>query len=148
MGMIQEFKEFALKGNVMDMAVGVIIGGAFGLIINSVIADMIMPVVGMAGNVDFSNMYIGLNETVRAAASKANLSLEDARKIGPVLAYGKFITVVINFLILAFCIFMMIKLMNTARKRFEKEKPAAPPPGPTVDQKLLMEIRDLLAKRA
>lgn len=146
MGMIKEFREFALKGNVMDMAVGVIIGGAFGLIINSVIADMIMPVVGMAGSVDFSNQYIGLNENVRAAAEKDNLSLEDARKIGPVLAYGKFVTVVINFLILAFCIFMMVKLMNTARKRFEKEQPSTPP-GPTVDQKLLTEIRDLLAKR-
>lgn len=153
MGFVKEFREFALRGNVMDMAVGVIIGGAFGTIINSMINDVIMPVVGIAGKADFSNMYIGLNtvarEKIQAATSAAGVApaLAEARAMGPVLAYGNFITVAINFLILAFCIFLMVKAMNTARKRFEKEAPAAAPPGPTPDQKLLMEIRDLLAKR-
>ena len=154
MGFVKEFREFALRGNVMDMAVGVIIGGAFGTIINSMINDIIMPVVGIAGKADFSNMYIGLNTVARdkiaAATTAANgvaPSLVDARGMGPVLAYGNFITVAINFLILAFCIFIMVKAMNTARKRFEKEAPAATPPGPTPDQKLLTEIRDLRAKR-
>ncbi len=154
MGFVKEFREFALRGNVMDMAVGVIIGGAFGTIINSMINDVIMPIVGIAGKADFSNMYIGLNEAVRtkieAATTAANgvaPALADARAMGPVMAYGNFITVVINFIILAFCIFLMVKMMNTARKRFEHEKPAAAPAGPTPDQKLLAEIRDLLAKR-
>ncbi len=154
MGFVKEFREFALRGNVMDMAVGVIIGGAFGTIINSMINDVIMPVVGIAGKADFSNMYTGLNtvarEKIAAATAVANgvaPVLADARAMGPVLAYGNFITVAINFLILAFCIFLMIKAMNTARKRFEKEAPAPGAPGPTPDQKLLMEIRDLLAKR-
>jgi len=154
MGFVKEFREFALRGNVMDMAVGVIIGGAFGTIINSMINDVIMPVIGIAGKADFSNMYMGLNSAAReaiaswpAAHSGAIPSLVEARALGPVLAYGNFITVAINFLILAFCIFLMVKAMNTARKRFEKESPAATPPGPTPDQKLLTEIRDLLGQR-
>jgi large conductance mechanosensitive channel len=154
MGFVKEFREFALRGNVIDMAVGVIIGGAFGTIINSVINDIIMPVVGIAGKADFSNMYFGLNEATRTKIAEATTkagdvapSLADARGMGPVLAYGNFITVAINFVILAFCIFLMVKMMNTARKRFEKEAPAATPPGPTPDQKLLTEIRDLLARR-
>ncbi len=154
MGFVKEFREFALRGNVMDMAVGVIIGGAFGTIINSMINDVIMPVVGIAGKADFSNLYMGLNDAARTkieaattAAGGVAPSLADARAMGPVLAYGNFITVVINFLILAFCIFLMVKLMNNARKRFEHEKPAAAPPGPTPDQALLMEIRDLLAQQ-
>lgn len=154
MGMIKEFREFALKGNVLDLAVGVIIGGAFGKIINSVIEDMIMPVVSIPGNVDFTNLYLGLSEKVRTAvdaAAKAGtpLGLADARKMGPVLAYGNFITITINFVILAFCVFMVVKAFNTARKRFEKEQAAAPaaPAAPTKEQVLLTEIRDLLAKR-
>ncbi len=154
MGMIKEFREFALKGNVLDLAVGVIIGGAFGKIINSVIEDMIMPVVSIPGNVDFTNLYFGLNEKVRAAVAAAAatptpMGLADARKIGPVLAYGNFITITINFIILAFCVFMVVKMFNTARKRFEKEQAAAPaaPAAPTKEQVLLTEIRDLLAKR-
>jgi len=150
MGFISEFRDFALKGNVLDLAVGVIIGGAFGTIVNSMIADVIMPVVGIAGNVDFSNAYIALSEKVTAAADAAAkagapFGLADAKKVGPVLAYGNFITVPINFVILAFCIFIVVKLFNTARKRMEAEKPAAAPAGPTADQKLLTEIRDLLA---
>jgi large conductance mechanosensitive channel len=152
MGMVKEFREFALKGNVIDLAVGVIIGGAFGLIIKSMIDDVIMPVVGIAGKADFSNRYFPLTEKARAAvvaaeAANAPLGLEEARKAGPVLAYGNFITVAINFAILAFVIFLMVKFFNSARKRFEAEKPVPPPPGPTAEQKLLTEIRDLLAAR-
>ncbi len=154
MPFIKEFREFALRGNVMDMAVGVIIGGAFGTIINSMINDILMPIVGIAGKADFSNLYFGLTESARekieaatAAANGIAPTLADARAMGPVLAYGNFITVALNFVILAFCIFLMVKAMNTARKRFEQEKPPAAPPGPTKDQQLLTEIRDLLAQR-
>lgn len=150
MGFVKEFREFALKGNVLDLAVGVIIGGAFGTIINSMIKDMIMPVVSIPGNVDFTNLYFPLSSKVSdaiKAAPNGVMGLEDARKVGPVLAYGSFITVTINFLILAFCVFLVVKAFNTAKKRFESEKPAPPPAGPTADQKLLTEIRDLLAAR-
>jgi large conductance mechanosensitive channel len=148
MGFIKEFREFALKGNMLDLAVGVIIGGAFGGIVNSLIKDIIMPVVGMAGNVDFNNRFIPLGGTVaEQLKTTPNLTLDQARGFGPVLAYGSFITVTINFLILAFCIFLVVKAFNTARKRFEAEKPAPAPAGPTPDQKLLTEIRDLLAAR-
>ena len=149
MGFVKEFKEFALKGNVMDMAVGVIIGGAFGTIINSMINDIIMPVVGIAGKADFSNMYVGLNEVARAkiaaattAANGVAPSLVDARGMGPVLAYGNFITVAINFIILAFVIFMMVKQIN----RLKNEAPP-PAPAPTAEDVLLLrEIRDALKK--
>ena len=154
MGMIKEFKEFALKGNMLDLAVGVIIGGAFGGIVTSLIGDIIMPVVGMAGNVNFKDAYIPLSDSAKSATTAfatANpgkiMPLADAQKAGAVLAYGNFITIVINFLILAFCIFLVVKAFNMARKRFEAEKPAPAPAGPTTDQKLLMEIRDLLAQR-
>lgn len=154
MGFIKEFREFALKGNMLDLAVGVIIGGAFGGIIASLIGDVIMPVVGMAGNVNFKDRYHPLSDSAKTAVenfSKANngaiLPLADAQKAGSVLAYGNFITIFINFLILAFCIFVVVKLFNTARKRFEAEKAATPPAGPTTDQKLLTEIRDLLAAK-
>ncbi len=152
MGFMKEFREFALKGNVIDLAVGVIIGGAFGIIIKSMIDDIIMPVVGIAGKADFSNLYLPLNTEVAkavdaAAKAGAPLGLEGARKVGPVLAYGNFITVAINFAILAFVIFIMVKMFNSARKRFEAEKPATPPPGPSGEEKLLGEIRDLLAAK-
>ncbi len=148
MGLIKEFREFALKGNVLDLAVGVIIGGAFGGIVNSLIKDIIMPVVAIPGNVDWTNRYIGLTSDVRKAIeANPNMTLDAARAIGPTLAYGSFVTILINFIILAFCIFIVVKAFNTARKRFEAEQPAPPPPGPTMDQKLLTEIRDLLAKR-
>lgn len=143
MGLLKEFKEFAMKGNVVDMAVGIIIGGAFGVIVKSLIDDVVMPIVGIFGKADFSNMYIGLTEAVRnAREANPSLTLADARGIGPVLAYGNFITVFINFIILAFVIFMMIKVMNNIRRR-EAETPA-PPPGPTPDQQLLTEIRDAI----
>ena len=142
MSMVQEFKEFALKGNVVDLAVGVIIGGAFGKIVNSVIEDLIMPVVGKAvGNVDFSNLYYPLSDKVAAG-----LGLADAKKVGPVFAYGNFLTIAINFAILAFCIFMLVKAMNKMKKK-EEAKPAPVAEVPA-DVKLLTEIRDLLGKRA
>jgi large conductance mechanosensitive channel len=144
MGMVQEFKAFAMRGNVVDLAVGVIIGGAFGKIINSVIEDLIMPVVGKAvGNVDFSNLYFPLSDKIVKVADQWP-ALVEAKKIGPVLAYGNFITILINFLILAFCIFLIVKGMNTLSKK-EAAKPAAPA-APSAEEKLLTEIRDLLKK--
>jgi large conductance mechanosensitive channel len=144
MGMVKEFKEFAMKGNVVDLAVGVIIGAAFGKIVTSMIEDLIMPVVGkVLGNVDFSNMYIALSDKIVKTGDQWPTLIE-AKKLGPVFAYGNFITVAINFIILAFIIFLMIKAMNNMRKK-EAAAPA-PAPGPTADQKLLTEIRDLLKK--
>lgn len=144
MGMLSEFRDFALKGNVLDMAIGVIIGGAFGKIVDSLISDIIMPIVGKVtgGGVNFKNSYVALSDNI-----KAGLPLEDAQKAGAVVAYGNFITIAINFIILAFVLFLVVKAFNTAKKRFDKEKPAPAPAGPTTDQKLLMEIRDLLARR-
>lgn len=137
MGFIKEFKEFAVKGNVMDLAVGVIIGGAFGKIIDSVINDLIMPVVaGIVGQPDFSNMYYAFKET------PVGTSLADAKKLGPVFAYGNFITVLINFILLALVIFMLVKAMN----KMKKEAPAEAPAGPSSTDALLMEIRDALKK--
>lgn len=125
--MLKQFKEFAMRGNVMDMAVGVIIGGAFGKIVASLIEDMIMPVVGrLIGNVDFSNLYLPLSSKVSDALSTGPLSLTDAKKIGPVFAYGNFITITINFLILAFCIFLMVKAMNNMNKKGTPAAPATP----------------------
>src|SRR5262245_32727906 len=119
MGLLSEFKAFAMRGNVVDMAVGVIIGGAFGLIVNSMVKDIIMPVVNMAGTVDFSQKYIPLSEKAKTAVSVyastnngAVLPLAKAQEAGSVLGWGNFITITINFIILAFCIFMVIKLMN------------------------------------
>ena len=140
MGMMTEFKEFAAKGNVMDLAVGVIIGGAFGKIVDSVVGDLIMPLVSKVfGGLDFSNYYVGL------AGQAAGLTLAEAKKGGAVFAYGNFITIALNFAILAFIIFMMVKQMN----RLKRETPAAPPAAPTPtpeDVILLREIRDSLKK--
>jgi large conductance mechanosensitive channel len=138
---LKEFKEFALKGNVMDLAVGVIIGGAFGKIVDSLVADVVMPLVAaIFGKVDFSNLYLVLSGTVPAGAS-----LADARKAAVVLGYGNFLTVAINFAILAFAIFLMVKAMNAAKKPEPAAEPAAAP-EPTNEEKLLGEIRDLLKK--
>jgi large conductance mechanosensitive channel len=135
--MASEFKEFALKGNVMDLAVGVIIGGAFGKIVDSLVGDIIMPIVGkIIGNVDFSNMYVALS------GQPAGLALAEAKKAGSVLAYGNFITIAINFIILAFVIFQLVKMMNRMKKA---EPPPAPAPTPE-DVVLLREIRDSLKK--
>ena len=141
--MIKEFQEFISKGNVMDLAVGVIIGGAFGLIVNSLVGDIIMPIVGaIFGGFDFSNYFLPLSGNVTA------VSLEEAKKQGAVFAYGNFLTVVINFLILAWIIFLMVKGVNTMRKKLEKQKEAAPPGPPPAAVQPQPEIRDLLAKRA
>jgi large conductance mechanosensitive channel len=140
MGFVKEFKEFAVKGNVMDLAVGVIIGGAFGKIIDSVVKDLIMPLISaVIGSVDFSNMYIVLKGEVAG-----NLALEEARKVphAVVFAYGNFITVAINFLLLAFAVFILVKGIN-AMKRKEEAAPVAAP-EPTKEEILLAEIRDLL----
>lgn len=140
--MLKEFQEFISKGNVMDLAVGVIIGGAFGLIVTSLVGDIIMPVVGaIFGGFDFSNYFVPLASSVTAE------SLEEAKKQGAVFAYGNFITVVINFLILAWIIFLMVKAVNSMRRKLEKEKAAAPAAPPAQDIVLLTEIRDLLARK-
>ncbi|WP_296745671.1 large conductance mechanosensitive channel protein MscL [Mesorhizobium sp.] len=139
--MLKEFQEFISKGNVMDLAVGVIIGAAFGKIVDSLVNDIIMPFIGALGGVDFSNYFIGLSHNVTAT------NLVDARKQGAVFAYGNFITVALNFLILAFIIFLMVKAVNNMRKRLEGQKPAPAAAPPPADVQLLTEIRDLLAKR-
>jgi large conductance mechanosensitive channel len=139
MSFISEFKEFALKGNVMDLAVGVIIGGAFGKIVDSAVNDLFMPVIGkLVGGLDFANHYIPL------AGQAANLPLAEAKKAGAVFAYGNFITTMVYFVILAFIIFLMVKQMN----RLKREAPApAPAPAPTPEDVLLLrEIRDSLKR--
>ena len=140
MGMRSELKEFALKGNVMDLAVGVIIGAAFGKIVDSLVKDLIMPIVSsIFGNLDFANMY-----TVLGDASGVENNLAALKEAGvPVLAYGSFITVAINFVILAFIIFMMVRLMN----KMKKQEAEAVPAGPAEDIVLLTEIRDSLKKK-
>jgi len=144
--MLKEFKEFALRGNVMDLAVGVIIGGAFGTIVNSIVNDLIMPLVGIAFKADFSNLYIPLSSKVKEAVlADPNWPLAKAREMGPVFAWGNFLTVVINFIILAFIIFLMVKGMNAMKKK-EEAKPAGPAELPP-DVKLLTEIRDLLKSK-
>jgi large conductance mechanosensitive channel len=135
----KEFREFALKGNVVDLAVGVIIGGAFGKIVESIVGDLIMPLVSsIFGGMDFSSYYIGL------AGQAAGLSLVEAKKLGAVFAYGNFLTAAINFIILAFIIFMMVQQMNRM-KRAPAPEPLAPA-APPEDVLLLREIRDSLRK--
>jgi large conductance mechanosensitive channel len=136
MSIVSEFKEFAVKGSVIDLAVGVIIGGAFGKIVDSLVNDLIMPLVGkVTGGLDFSNYYIGLN------GQPPGLPLAEAKKAGAVFAYGNFITVLISFIILAFIIFLMIKQINNLKK----EAPPAPA-APPEDVLLLRQIRDSLKK--
>lgn len=138
MSMASEFKDFISKGNVMDLAVGVIIGVAFGKIVDSLVNDIIMPIVGkIFGGLDFSNMYIPLN------GQDAALALVEAKKAGAVLAYGNFITIVINFIILAFVIFQMVKLVN----RMKKAEPPPVAPATPDDIVLLREIRDALKNK-
>ncbi|MGA8055592.1 MAG: large conductance mechanosensitive channel protein MscL [Burkholderiales bacterium] len=139
MSMLQEFREFAVKGNVMDLAVGVIIGGAFGKIVDSVVNDLIMPIIGrIAGGLDFSNYYIPLKEV----PANVPMTLDALKKAGvPVFAYGSFFTIVLNFLILAWIIFMMVKWMNKLRRQAPET-----PPADAEEVKLLREIRDSLRK--
>lgn len=141
MGMMQEFKEFAVKGSVIDLAVGVIIGGAFGKIVDSMVGDLIMPVIGaVVGKIDFSNLYLILGSVPPGTA----MTLDALKKAGvPVFAYGNFITVAVNFAILAFIIFLMIKQVN----RMKKTAPPAPPAAPAEDIVLLREIRDSLKRQ-
>ena len=137
MSFASEFKQFAMKGNVVDLAVGVIIGGAFGKIVDSIVGDLIMPIVGkVLGGLDFSNYFIAL-------AGQTATNRADAKKAGAVFAYGSFITVAINFIILAFIIFIMVKQIN----KLKAEAPPPPPAAPPEDITLLREIRDALAKR-
>lgn len=139
--MLKEFKAFAMRGNVMDMAVGIVIGGAFGKIVSSFVKDLIMPLVGMlTGGADFSNKFIQLS------GDQAFDTLEKAKEAGvATLNYGIFINTVLDFIIIAFAIFMVIRTMNKWKKQ-EEEAPK-PPPEPPAEQKLLTEIRDLLQKR-
>jgi large conductance mechanosensitive channel len=143
MGMMQEFRDFALKGNVVDLAVGVIIGGAFGKIVDSLVKDVVMPVVGkIVGNVNFTEMYVVLEPPKKAL--EGSVSYDTLTKAGANLfAYGNFITILLNFIILAFVIFWMIKLFNKAKGNLNLEAAAAPP---TEDVLLLREIRDSLKK--
>jgi large conductance mechanosensitive channel len=137
--MLKEFREFAMKGNVVDLAVGVIIGAAFGGIVTSLVGDIIMPIVGaITGGLDFSNYYTPLSKAVTAS------NLADAKKQGAVLAWGNFLTLTLNFIIIAFVLFIVIRAMNTL-KRKDEAAPAAPP-KPTREEELLTEIRDLLKK--
>jgi large conductance mechanosensitive channel len=136
--MLKEFREFAMKGNVVDLAVGVIIGAAFGGIVTSLVGDIIMPIVGaITGGLDFSNYFTGLSKAVIAG------NLADAKKQGAVLAWGNFLTLTLNFIIIAFVLFVVIRFMNQLKRRDE----AAPaPPKPSREEELLTEIRDLLKK--
>ncbi|WP_430241051.1 large conductance mechanosensitive channel protein MscL [Neorhizobium sp. DAR64861/K0K2] len=140
MSVVSEFRSFIAKGNVVDLAVGIIIGGAFTGIVTSLVNDLVMPVVGAVtgGGFDFSNYFVALSSAVTAP------SLEEARKQGAVFAYGSFITVAINFLILAFIIFLMVKGVNKLRALEEKKPADATPAPPPADIQLLSEIRDIL----
>ncbi|NDY89653.1 large conductance mechanosensitive channel protein MscL [Ideonella livida] len=145
MSFVTEFKEFAIKGNVIDLAVGVIIGGAFGKIVDSIVSDLIMPLVGVVfGGLDFSNYFIPL-------AGQQAATLAEAKKLGAVFAYGSFITVALNFLILAFIIFVMIQQINRLKRSQEVAEAAATPPAAAPvtpeDIQLLREIRDALNRR-
>jgi large conductance mechanosensitive channel len=140
MAMLQEFKEFAMKGNVIDLAVGVIIGAAFSKIVDSLVQDIIMPPIGkLLGGLDFTNYYFALN------GQDPTLSLVEAKKLGAVLAYGNFLTILLNFIILAFVIFQMVRLVNKAR-RADVPAVADEPAPPAEDVLLLREIRDSLRK--
>ena len=138
MGIVKEFREFAIKGNVMDLAVGVIIGAAFGGIVSSLVGDIIMPLIGaITGGLDFSNYFTGLSKAVTAT------NLADAKKQGAVLAWGNFLTLTLNFIIVAFVLFTVIRFMNQLKR---KEEAAPPPPKLSRQEELLAEIRDLLKK--
>ncbi|HEX7684948.1 MAG TPA: large conductance mechanosensitive channel protein MscL [Trinickia sp.] len=147
MGIVKEFREFAVKGNVMDLAVGVIIGGAFSTIVNSVVKDLIMPIIGVVtGGLDFSNKFVRLGAIPPSFKGNPD-SFKDLQSAGvAVFGYGSFITAVINFAILALIVFAIVKFMNSLRHAEAQEKPAAPPTPPE-DIVLLREIRDALKQR-
>ena len=154
MGFFQEFKAFALRGNVIDLAVGVIIGGAFGKITNSLVNDLLMPPLGIVAKTDFKSLYYPLFTDADAAAKNlpANYTLTDVEKADlPAIQYGEFLTTVLDFFILALCVFVMVKLMNMAMQRLLREEKAAEeakPPELSLSEKLLTEIRDQLKARA
>ena len=136
--MLEDFKKFIMKGNVVDLAVAVIIGGAFGKIVDSLVNNVIMPVIGaITGGIDFSNFYLPLSKAIHS-----EMTYDEAKKVGAVLGWGQFLTVVVNFLILAFVIFIVIRQFE----RFKKPAPETAPPAPTKSEELLGEIRDLLKK--
>ena len=140
--MLEEFKKFALRGNVVDLAIGVIIGAAFGRIVDSIVGDLFMPIIGAAtGGLDFSNYFVPLSGEVTASA------LDEARRQGAVVAWGSFVTVTINFLIVAWVLFLVVKGMNRMRRREDEKVDAAAAPEIPPDVELLAEIRDLLAAR-
>ena len=140
MSVLKEFQEFAVKGNVVDLAIGVIIGAAFGRIVESLVGDMVMPIFGAIGGLDFSNYFLALSSDVTAS------NLADAKKQGAVLAWGHFFTVAINFLIVAGALFFVVKGINVLRRRMA-EDPAPKAAEPPRQEKLLEEIRDLMAKK-
>lgn len=139
MGFVKEFREFAVRGNVIDLAVGVIIGAAFSKIVDSVVADLVMPLIGVFFEADFSNLYIPLSEDI-----KPGMTLAQAREAGPVFAWGNFVTVFFNFIILAFVIFWLVKGINALRRSQAAKQEQNGPPAPTVSEKLLEEIRDAI----
>jgi large conductance mechanosensitive channel len=140
--MLEEFKKFALRGNVVDLAIGVVIGAAFGRIVDSIVGDLFMPIIGaITGGLDFTNYFVPLSGDVTAA------SLDEARRQGAVVAWGSFVTVSINFLIIAWILFLVVKGMNRMRRREDEKVDAAKAPEIPADVKLLAEIRDLLAAR-
>ena len=139
MGFAKEFREFAVRGNVIDLAVGVIIGAAFSKIVDSVVADLVMPLIGVFFSADFSNLYIPLSKDIQQG-----MTLAEAKAVGPVFAWGNFITVLLNFIILAFVIFWLIKGINALRRRQAAKPQESGPPAPTVTEKLLEEIRDAI----
>ena len=140
--MLKEFKDFAMKGNVLDMAIGVIIGGAFGKIVSSLVSDVLMPPLGLLlGKVDFSSLFLNLSGTPQP-------SLTTAKAAGaPTLNYGVFLQATFDFIIIAFVIFMLVKQVNRFKREAPPAPPPGPPPGPTNEEKLLMEIRDVLKGR-
>lgn len=136
--MLEEFKKFALRGNVVDLAVGVIIGAAFGAIVASLVADIIMPIIGaITGGLDFSNYYVALSSKVQSG-----LSYADAKKQGAVIGYGQFLTIAVNFAIVAMVLFLVVRAMNRLKRKEEAKVDAAPAPEIPADVKLLSEIRD------
>jgi large conductance mechanosensitive channel len=138
--MLKEFKDFAMKGNVVDLAIGVIIGAAFGKIVESMVGDIIMPLIGLLGNFDFSNLYLAIGKI------PDNTSYIEAKKLGAAIGYGQFVTYVVNFIIIAWVLFLVVKGMNNL-KRADAAAAAAAPEAPPADVVLLGEIRDLLAAR-
>jgi large conductance mechanosensitive channel len=144
---LKEFKEFAMRGNVVDLAVGVIIGGAFGKIVTAIVNDLIMPPISkLTGGINFANKFINLDPQKMLPSGEAVKTLDEAKKAGvPVIAYGDFLTTVLDFLIVAFCVFLMVKMINKLQRQPAPAPP--PPPEPTPQEKLLAEIRDILKAR-